>query len=253
MRIDHPREADFAARRQLWKEAFGDTDAFLDLFEETAFSADRCLCLTEGDTLAAALYWFDCTVYGRACAYLYAVAVSEKFRGRGLCRALMEETHRRLADRGYAYAVLVPGDDGLFGLYHKLGYRPFGGVREMICTAAPEGISLHKIGAEEYGAARRRYLPDGAVLQERENLAFLSAQAELYEGDGFAVAARIDGDTLVGVELLGDVSAASRIVHEFGCRKGQFRTTGEEKPFAMCRVLAEDPLPIPTYFGLAFD
>ena len=56
MRIDHPREADFAARRQLWKEAFGDTDAFLDLFEETAFSADRCLCLTEGDTLAAALY-----------------------------------------------------------------------------------------------------------------------------------------------------------------------------------------------------
>ena len=68
MRIEYPTHADFAARRQLWQEAFGDTDAFLDLFERTAFSEDRCLCLTEGNALAAALYWFDCMVHGRACA-----------------------------------------------------------------------------------------------------------------------------------------------------------------------------------------
>ncbi len=253
MRIDYPRPEDAPARRRLWQEAFGDTDAFLDLFERTAFSSDRCLCLYEGGALAAALYWFDCTVRDRACAYVYAVAVAENFRGRGYCRALMEEAHKRLAARGYAWAVLVPGDDGLFGLYHKLGYRPFGGVREVTCTAAAEGISLREIGAEAYAAARRRYLPDSAVLQEGENLRFLAAQASLYEGDGFVLAARRDGDALTAAELCGDVSLAPRIVRALGCRTGCFRSPGAEKPFAMCRPLTdENPVP-PVYFGLAFD
>ena len=91
MRIDQPALAHIPALRQLWQEAFGDSNAFLDGFFDTAFSPDRCLCVFEED-LAAAVYWFDCRFAGRKIAYLYALATKKSHRGRGIARALAEET-----------------------------------------------------------------------------------------------------------------------------------------------------------------
>ena len=54
MRIDHPTDAEISGLRQLWKEAFGDTDGFLDAFFSTGFSPERCLYAGEGGTVAAA-------------------------------------------------------------------------------------------------------------------------------------------------------------------------------------------------------
>ena len=100
-------------QRRLWKQAFGDTDAFLDLFERTAYAPDRCHTLTVEHCLAAALYWLDCETAGEKTAYIYAVATDERFRGRGLCRRLMTETHTRLQGEGYASAVLVAASPSL--------------------------------------------------------------------------------------------------------------------------------------------
>ena len=44
MRIDHPDLGQIPELRQLWKEAFGDSDAFLDAFFMVAFSQiDACV------------------------------------------------------------------------------------------------------------------------------------------------------------------------------------------------------------------
>lgn len=241
-----------APLRRLWKEAFGDTDAFLDLFARTAYSPARCRTLTDGTDVLAALYWFDCTVHGRRAAYLYAVATAKAHRGRGLCRTLMEDTHRHLAAHGYAYSILVPGDASLFQLYAKLGYKPFGGIREISCPAAEGDLPLSVIGGKEYARLRRQYLPDGAAVQEGENLAFLAAQASLYKGDGFLLAARREGAHLRGIELLGKTDACAQIVHVLGCQTGVFRTVGTDS-FAMYRPLTKEALVPPSYFGLAFD
>lgn len=251
MRIDFPEKDSAPARRRLWQEAFGDTDAFLDTFEKTAFSSDRCRCVTEDGELLAALYLFDCTYGGVRAAYLYAVATAAAHRGRGLCRALMEDTHAHLAARGYAGTILVPGEASLFSFYERLGYRPFGGVRNFPCDAASNGTAVREIGVDEYAHLRRQYLPDGGVVQQEENLAFLAAQATLYAGDGFVLAARREGDALRGVEWLGDAEKAPAVVRALGCRSGSFRTAGEE-PFAMYRPLTEGA-EMPSYFGLAFD
>ena len=50
--------------RSLWQEAFGDEDDYLDIFYSTAFSPDRCLCLSKEGKMQAALYWFDCELRG---------------------------------------------------------------------------------------------------------------------------------------------------------------------------------------------
>ena len=59
MRIDHPERSQIPALRALWKEAFGDSDTYLDLFFDRGYDPDRAMCVSDGETVAAALYWLD--------------------------------------------------------------------------------------------------------------------------------------------------------------------------------------------------
>ena len=252
MNIDVPRKGQIPALRALWREAFGDSDAFLDTFFATGFSPDRCRCIVEGGEAQAALYWYDCLHGGRPVAYLYAIATARAHRGKGLCRALMEKTHRHLADCGYAGALLVPGEASLFDFYAKMGYRVCSTVGEIACAAAPAPVLLHRLTGEEYAALRRRFLPPNGVLQEGKSIAFLEKQAALYAGEDFLLAARREGDALYGLELLGNAKAAPAALRALGCATGRFRIPAGSTPFAM--YLAFDPQhTAPAYFGLAFD
>lgn len=244
---------DRLALRALWKEAFGDTDEFLNLFEQTAYSPKRARRLTVDGTCAAALYWFDCECDGQKIAYLYAIATAKAYRGQGLCRMLMEDTHKHLRTLGYTAAILVPSEESLFGFYEKLGYAAATRISEFACEASDETVELLRIGEEEYGTLRRAMLPVGGVVQERDNLCYLSAQAELYRGEGVLLAARREKETLVGIELLGDVSAAPKILCTLSMPKGKFRTVGQDREFSMILFLNAEKGQIPTYFGLAFD
>ena len=252
MLVDHPSARHIPQLRQLWKTAFGDTDAFLDSFFRTAFSCDRCRCILEADAVAAVLYWFDCTTGGQKTAYIYAVATHPDFRNRGLCRKLMADTHALLKDRGYASAVLVPQKESLRAMYAEMGYRDCGGLDVLQCTAAEAPASLRAIGAEEFAELRRQLLPEKGVVQEGENLTFLAEQLQFYAGDGFLLAAYAENGTLHGVELLGSYPDLSGIVTALACDGGHFRTPGNTIPFAMFHPLTEQAA-IPAYFGFAFD
>lgn len=252
MRIDYPAPAQIPKLRGLWKDAFGDDDAFLDLFFSTAFSPYRCRCVTEGEQVTAALYWFDCECMGQKLAYLYAVATASSHRGRGLCRSLMEDTRLLLGAQGYGGILLVPENEPLIQMYGKMGYSPCTFLREFRAAAAGGAIPMKQVTAEEYASLRRKLLPPGGVIQERENLRYLGAQAEFWAGDGFAAAITRSGNTLHCHELLPQGGAAGQIVQTLGCKEGFFRVPGLQKPFAMYRALvpgAEKP----AYFGLAFD
>lgn len=253
MIIDKPTRSQIPFLRSIWREAFGDTEEFLDVFERTAFSVDRCRCVTVDGEVVAALYWFDCQYMGRRIAYLYAIATAKAYRGQGICHKLMEDTHRHLEGLGYEGAILVPSKRELFEFYKGIGYLTCSHIREFRCDAAESKIEVREITPCEYAQLRRSFLPSGAVVQENENLEFLQTQAAFYTGDGFLLAARGENDTLCGIELLGDESAAPKIVRALGCTEGSFRTVGTDVPFAMYRPVSESKLSPPTYFGLAFD
>lgn len=242
MKIDYPLEMQIPGLRSLWKEAFGDSDAFLDIFWDTAFSADRCRCITVDGQVAAALYWFDCRLDDRPIAYVYAVATAKTFRGQGLCRKLMDDTRLLLADLGYSGIILVP-EMHLIGMYEGMGYKVCSYVREFTCRASSNPVVLQEISAAEYADLRRQYLPKGGVVQENENLQFLSGISKLYTGDGFLYAEE--------AELLGNAGAAPGILAALGKTSGTFRCPGNEIPFAM--YLPLDNQRAPAYFGLAFD
>ena len=252
MWIDYPASGHIPQLRQLWKIAFGDEDAFLDLFFRHAFAIDRCRCILTEDRIAAVLYWFDCSLENRKIAYIYAVATHPDFRNQGLCRKLMADTHQILADRGYAGAVLVPQKESLRQMYAGMGYRDCGGLNRFACAAENRQLPVRTIGAEEFTALRRSLLPADGVVQEGENISFLASQLQFYAGPDFLLTAYAEEDTLHGIELLGDISVASGIPAALGFSRGTFRTPGTQLPFAMFHPLA-DSCPVPGYFGFAFD
>ncbi len=238
--------------RILWKEAFEDNDTFLDCFFSTAYHSKRCRIATVDGKLAAALYWFDCSIDGQECAYIYAVATDKKYRGYGACHTLLADTHRHLKDFGYKSSLLVPGSKGLIHLYEGCEYEMCTKISEMTCSAEDFGISVTEISKDEYATLRSTFLPKNSVIQENENLDFLATQAKFYTGDKFLLIANIENDNLYGIEFLGDISLAPGIVHSLGCKDATLRVPGKDIPFAMFHALEEDSVE-PGYFGLAFD
>lgn len=252
MKTDHPSSRHTPQLRRLWQEAFGDTDAFLDSFYRTAFSPDRCLCIFSGDQPVSVLYWIDCALDDQKLAYIYAVVTAPEYRGRGLCRKLLSDTHALLAEQGYAGAVLVPQKEALRQMYTGMGYRDVGGLAELACEADDPAVPLRAIGPAEFALLRRNLLPAGSVIQEGRGLSFLAEQLQFYAGADFLLAAFAENGILHGVELLGNESAAPGILRSLGFSRGCFRTPGKAKPFAMFHPVTE-AAKYPEYFGFAFD
>lgn len=253
MNIKYPLHADIPSLRKLWQEAFGDTDEFLDLFFTHGFSKKRCLFMESDGSAAAVLYWFDCEWNKKKIAYIYAVATAKAHRGKGLCHKLMDYTHSHLKNEGYAGAILVPGSPSLFKFYESMGYKNSCSVHEFTCSAGKDNINLSQVSKEEFASLRREFLPNNSVIQEKENLDFLSCYASFYKGDDFILAAHMDGCALACTEILGNTEKAPEIVNILGCEKGLFRTCGNTKPFAMYLPLQDKYTPSPSYFGFAFD
>ena len=252
MTFEHPGKAQTTQLVRLWKEAYGEYDGFWELFLDTAFAPDHCRCVTENGQVIAGLYWFECSCGGDKIAYVYAVVTDPRHRGRGLCRKLMADVHALLKEHGYDSVMLVPADEGLREMYRKLGYEDCTGISELTCTAGETSLELRNVSPEEYAALRRKLLPEVSVLQEGIQLPFLAAQAQLFAGQDFLLAAWREEDMLHGMELLGNTNAAPGILRALGCGQGIFQIPGKEKPFAMIHKLTEDAVS-PGYFGFSFD
>ena len=148
--------------------------------------------------------------------------------------------------------MLVPADEDLRIMYRKMGYEDCTRIGTLTCTAGEFPVQVRNIDAGEYAALRRKLLPEKAVLQEGVQLPFLAAQAQLFAGEDFLLAAWLDGEMLHGMELLGNTAAAPGILRALGCEKGVFQIPGNSKPFAMIHKIQEQAV-IPEYFGFAFD
>ena len=252
MIIDHPIEVNIPALTALWREAFGDSEEFIGGFMRTAFSTDRSLAVFADGAPISVLYWLDGTLGDEKIAYLYAIATKKEFRGRGICTELMDHAHALLKSRGYSQTILVPCAPELYSFYSERGYKKFAGIAEITATAAKSAVSITRATPDEYASKRRELIPEGGVIQDGASIDYLALDAELYVGEDFALAARIEGDVLSGVELVGNTAAAGGILKALGCASGSFRIPGADKPFAM-RFPLKKGAPVPSYFGLAFD
>ena len=238
------------ALRTLWTECFGNEDNWIDTFFRTALVPDHVCVRNRQGRLAAALCWMDVSCRGQKLAYLYAIATAPDWRGQGLCRELMASACETLTRQHYAGCIVVPAEDGLRQMYRKMGFENFGGIGKLSIRRG-EPVPIRRISPEEYARLRRSFLPKDGVVQESGAETYLAAGADLYAGENFLLAAEREGQTLFGLELLGNSRAAEGILGELDCEAGTFRVPGSE-PFAMFRPLIPGTPP-PGYFGLAFE
>ena len=247
MRICKPAPGHIPMLRSLWKEVFGDEDAFLDLFFGTAFAHDRCLCAFEGESLAGMLYWLPCGNF----AYLYAVATHPGHRGKGICRSLIDAAHRAIARQGFRGVLLYPQEEGLRAMYRKMGYLHETRIREFRCLPGGGAPALTQITAREYFGLRASLLPPDAAIQDSPYPELLESW-QFYRGDGFLLAAVCRDNQLLAGEYLGPERMAPGLVAALGCEAGTFRCPGSEQPFAMFCPLAEQ-LSVPGYYAFPLD
>jgi predicted N-acetyltransferase YhbS len=252
MKIDFPIPEQYDQLAQLWQEAFGDSEEFVEGFFCTAHAPSRCRCIVKDGRIVAALYWLDTHYAGQRFAYLYAVAVAKSHRGQGLCRILIEDTHKHLSLRGYDGCLLYPASDSLRDLYRKYGYENCTTVSRFTCEAGQQAAQMQRIDRDAYAIARRTYIPEDAVIQEEENVAYLEMMAFFYRGDDFLLAASTEGSKLYSPEYLGPKEKAPGILAALHCTEGTFQTPGDDIPYAMFLGLHPDAK-APGYFGLSFN
>ena len=238
--------------RNLWIEAFADTQETIDAFFTVAFSDTRAECILENGVPVSALYWFDCQCYDRKLAYIYAVATAKAYRGKGLAHRLLEETHGILQKQGYSGGILVPSKPELFDFYRQFGYETTTTVARISCEQGVSSVPLREITPAEYTRLRRVHLPEGGVVQEGQCVPFLQGYCKFYAGEDFLLICEVLPEELRAQELLGNAQAAPGILRALNCPKGCFRTPGKDSDFAMCLPFRAD-CPEPNWFGLALD
>jgi predicted acetyltransferase len=123
--------------KTLWKEAFHDSDAFIDWYFNHKILNGNSLCMFEGGELLSIVHMIPYTVriQGRPVksAFIAGVATSQKRRGEGLMRTMLLESLTLLKSRGIAITHLYPFSHKF---YEKFGWTSYSSVSRQKVTAA---------------------------------------------------------------------------------------------------------------------
>ena len=259
MSFSHAQAADIPALKQLWMTCFGDTEDYVNLYFDHSFSPEQVFVL-RAEQIAAMLISLPVThvaADGEAQqgAYLYAVCTAPELRGRGLCRALMQQTEQALAAQGCTFTCLKAGSEGLSAMYERMGYQTTFTNREL-CLSVPATqfkAEPKLISPEHYYALRQFALRGDFIDYVPAVLAHQARLGALFCLDGGAAFGAFEryGDTLICKEYFGDETLLPALGAQFGAAQVIARTTGTA-PFAMAKPLSSLPCP-KGYLAFAFD
>ncbi len=109
----------------LWKETFSDDKVYIDFILNT-FKNSYVFYALDGGILCAAAFFTDIKYKSRNSiynsSYMYACAVSENHRKKGLFSALYAYAENILKDSGIDFIFCVPENESLVGFYEKFGF-----------------------------------------------------------------------------------------------------------------------------------
>ena len=110
--------------KQMWKEVFGDTETYLQMFFETIYQEENTLTIIEDNKLVAMLYMIPYTICRQGqmqtAVYLYALATKKEQRKHGYMTKLIEEANRIAKERGAVCTFLQPENESLYSYYKHL-------------------------------------------------------------------------------------------------------------------------------------
>ena len=226
--IRYGSRKDIPGLKQLWKESFGDEDAYIDSFFEMLYQDSSVLLEEKDGMLLGASFFLPGRIFTKqgwqTIRYVYALAVYPEYRGQKIASRLLDEA----ADRYKTPLITEPADQGLADRF----YAPYGfkhcffldytrisdtdhtaggtlsGSGKMALAAQSldnENISSRKvewkissIDAEEYFKLREKYFcKNGFVEWPLEHIKFALCEHRKQGGDAILV----QGDGREGLVL----------------------------------------------------
>lgn len=260
--------------RALWQLCFGEAPDSVEPLFARLYRPGRGLALEEGGTIQSMLLSIPIELTSETgerlpAEYFYAFCTHPEARGRGYGRTLLAWAEERAAGRGRKAAVMVPGEERLFGFYARLGYRPAFPHRTERLDALPPApaAEVARLDPAAYNALRERLLAGTAHAGYPPD--YIEGQAELCRqsagglfsvalagGTCLAAAEGREGDRLLLKELLAPdsawKSAAAALCAHLGARACAARRPGQGGCFGVVKPLGGTP-PEPCYFGLGLD
>lgn len=237
---------DIPALSALWKKVFGDSDEYISAFYAALPSLGAAVAAECDGVVCGMAHALMCSLYpgGTKCAYIYAVAVDERFRHRGLGAALTCAAAELGRELGAETICTEPAEPSLYSWYERILSAKPALRRSRRAIPAVQG-EAEKISAYEYGVLRERLLRGKLhIVLPHE---WLELQGVLFEemggayfrhGDDICAAFPLDGRCLIQ-ELLGGDSLASAVCAEMGLNEAEiFYDCADGEPYMACTVPA---------------
>lgn len=250
------------ALQELWKLCFGDGEEVTDCFFALFPAKLHTRVIEEDGKIAAMASWLPTTLHvdGRAFsgAYIYAVATHPDYRGRRLCKTLMEELEHSLLLQDKNFAALCPAEESLYRFYGSMGYKTAFYHETARLKPERKAEALRRISPSAYLSLRESLLSVPHCEWTREAFDYLSATGcrfyRLTDG-GCAAVLQGSGEKLRIIELLSENKAQtiSSLCHVFGAETVEISFPGRGQPHGMLKWLKNEQKPEAFYLGFAFD
>lgn len=198
IRLSRPEE--IPAQKRLWKVAFGDDDAFIDLFYDCRGPEAQTMVVLEDGVMVSMLSLLPHTLSlpdgGTASArYVYALATDPAARCKGYGRQLLHWTDTCLAGQGVDCLTIVPAEPSLFKFFATVDFIPSFSTRKLellktMLEPPAEGDYAEPVEPETYNAIRDRLLEGvPAVHYPRELIRLQQGMGAMTGGGLYRVAA----------------------------------------------------------------
>jgi N-acetylglutamate synthase-like GNAT family acetyltransferase len=174
IRFSDKSKKDTQQLRQLWKECFGDSEAFMDYYFRLVFPENPVVVLEEREQIIGMVhlnpYNFQVEERQVKTYFIVGVAVREDYRRQGKMTEMLEYAFRWMQEEGIPFTYLWPADTRY---YTKLGFQE-ATCLEKCCLSLEELTRLTeqmKAGGakqEDSGCKKEEGTPDPSAI-ERES------------------------------------------------------------------------------------
>lgn len=110
----------------LWKESFGDSDEFIELFFNRVYKEENTFIIKNNNHIISSLQIipYEMIYYNTkfTVGYICGVCTSPSERGKGWMKLLMREAIDEMYRREYVLTILIPASKWLFNYYKAFGY-----------------------------------------------------------------------------------------------------------------------------------
>ena len=232
---------DYPEITEIWKEAFGDEEEYIENFLENKDDGNTILCLRKENKIAAALALLKTSIYikgkKREALYVYACMTRKEERHKGYMLKLLEHVQVKTE----IPLILRSAEEGLKELYKKAGFKDNFRVEEHEFYSYKLGIShdIHygnDINEKFYKKLRdKSFAGEGYVEWDEAAIRYamdelIDAGGEVLGNDKAAILCEKHDDYLMIGEAVGEhediLELVNAILRDNGLNRANFKNSG---------------------------